>query len=161
MGAKHATVQVRLERLSQVGSNGCINFVGYCSPDGYGRITVNRKAKMAHRVAYEIHKGVIPDNMEVMHSCDNPCCVNPDHLSVGTHDDNIQDMVIKGRQRGTTMHCGVSNPSAKLNPEKAFEIRWYSAMGRKQSDISKNYGVSSALIGRIIRCEIWKPECHD
>lgn len=96
-----------------------------------------------------------------MHSCDNPCCVNPDHLSIGTHNDNVQDMVTKDRQRGTALHGGVLNPAARLNPEKAFEIRWYAAMGRTQRNISKEYGVSEALISKIVRCKLWKPECHD
>jgi HNH endonuclease len=65
--------------------------------DGYGQIKVNRKNKKAHRIAYELFKGPIPENMLVCHTCDNPGCVRPEHLFLGTALDNSHDMINKGR----------------------------------------------------------------
>jgi hypothetical protein len=78
--------------------NGCIVWTKQRDKAGYGRLTFNGKAaKLAHRVAYEITHGPFPSDLDVMHSCDNRPCVNPAHLSLGTHQDNMRDMVLKGR----------------------------------------------------------------
>lgn len=64
---------------------------------GYGWVKLNGSMRGAHRVSYELTKGQIPNGFEILHKCDNPPCVNPDHLSSGTHGDNIRDMFKKGR----------------------------------------------------------------
>lgn len=159
MGAARGTPKERLKRLSRWNHvNGCIEFRGYRTIDGYGMMRDVDKARLAHRVAYEIYNEKIPESMEVLHSCDNPSCVNPMHLRLGTHDDNMKDMVAKGRGRGKP---GIKHHFAKLNPEKAFEIRWHCASGRRHKDVATEYGVTRSLIGMIARCEIWKPEIHD
>ena len=66
---------------------------------GYGVLAVNRVSKRAHRLSWEEYRGPIPTGMCVLHSCDNPMCINPGHLFLGTRQDNIRDMVNKGRQR--------------------------------------------------------------
>lgn len=73
----------------------CWEWTGYRNNRGYGKID----RAYAHRTSYEVHVGPIPDGMEVMHSCDNPPCINPRHLSLGTHLDNMRDMARKGRSR--------------------------------------------------------------
>ncbi len=80
------------------------------------------------------------------------------HLSLGTHDDNMKDMARKGR---TFKPRGESHPNSKLDNEKAFEIRWYAAMGYSHPLIAAMYGVTRPLISGIVRGEYWPPENHD
>ncbi len=149
----------RLERHSIPEPNtGCYIFTGYVNEDGYGRFRLNDSIELAHRASYMIHIGPIPEGMQVCHSCDMPSCVNPGHFFLGSQIDNIADMVSKKRQRGVK---GVKHPSAKLNPSKAFEIRWYDAIGTRHKDIAAMYGVTRPLISAICRNEIWQQECHD
>lgn len=85
-------------RHVEYADNGCWDWKGSKSR-GYGKLNINGKQKRAHRVSYEMFKHKIPPGLVVMHSCDNPGCVNPDHLSTGTQNDNIQDMIKKGRKK--------------------------------------------------------------
>ncbi len=78
-------------------ANGCWEWLGYLDPKGYGTFGVNNKVFKAHRYSYLIHFGPIPEKLCVCHHCDNPQCCNPDHLFLGTHNDNMQDMIKKGR----------------------------------------------------------------
>lgn len=100
---KHRPLKERFEDKIFYSPDGCWYWLGHVCKDGYGQITIrtddNRYTSKAHRIAYQICKGDIPKGMYVLHSCDNPRCVNPDHLSVGTQKDNIKDMFQKGRSR--------------------------------------------------------------
>lgn len=93
------------ERTVQA-SSGCIEWTGRLLPKGYGRLIVNRRSVRAHRVAYEITRGPIPDGMMVLHSCDNPRCVNPDHLRTGTAADNWADVIARNRRSPNQMRAG-------------------------------------------------------
>ncbi len=85
------------------GQNGCIEWAGCTDRGGYGR--VGKRQEPAHRIAYKLTKGE-PGELLVCHACDNRRCVNPDHLWLGTHDDNMRDMVEKGRHfRSGQTHC--------------------------------------------------------
>lgn len=103
----------------------CWIWIGNKRPNGYGTIQEGGKGSStlsAHRLSYKIHKGDIPEGLVIMHSCDNPSCVNPDHLSVGTYKENTADMIAKGRKL-TVAPLGTSNGKAKLNDELVRYIR--------------------------------------
>lgn len=97
--------------------DGCWLWVGDKRPRGYGRF----RADSAHRVAYRLTRGDIPDGFFVCHHCDNPSCVRPDHLFLGTPADNVRDMIAKGRQRlvgrprSAPTHCPSGHPFDAVN----------------------------------------------
>lgn len=95
----------------------CIEWVGSLDPKGYGRLRIGGGVTIkAHRLAYLLHHGYLPD-LFICHSCDNPSCVNPDHLFAGTIQDNHKDMVRKGRMR-----IGVKHGRVRLNEEQVKTI---------------------------------------
>lgn len=119
--------------------------------DGYGCFKYERKTKMAHRVMYEFCKGPIPAGKVVMHSCDNPGCCNPDHLSVGTHAENKMDSVMKDR------HCyGERSPKAKLT---ADQVRRILAEGRSkhgmQRKLAREFGIHYSTVNVILSKRNW------
>lgn len=115
---------------------------------GYGQFKVFGKMILTHRFSYELHYGAIPAEMLVCHRCDNPVCVRPDHLFLGTHIDNMNDREQKGRST-----FGVKNGNAKLTEEKVKEIR---VLNLSRGEIAERYGVSQVQIGRIRSGKQWK-----
>lgn len=103
-GEKHtrATIDARAERMP----SGCWEWRGFIGPLGYGAVNFDGRRWAVHRLFYTWHKGEIPAGLKVLHSCDNRKCCNPAHLSVGTQQDNLEDMRQKGRHwRDGTTHC--------------------------------------------------------
>jgi len=134
----------------------------------YGRLSRSegQSPYYAHRLSYEIAHGSIPNGLEVCHQCDNPGCVNPMHLFLGTHEDNMDDASQKGRVRGKVMY-GEENPSSVLTWEKVRAIR--SAYKTKKGkytrgfdggvtlkSLARQHGVSFQTIQNIVKNEIWK-----
>jgi HNH endonuclease len=111
-------------------------------------MSVNDKLQYLHRVSWMIHRGQIPNGICVLHKCDTPCCVNPDHLFLGTRTDNQKDMVRKGRS------CvGEKQGRSKLTKDQVVEIRKSSESPTK---IARRYGVHPTHIGAIRRGLFWK-----
>ena len=128
---------------------GCWVWMGCTTKAGYGLAMSNRRGKLtsAHRVAYEAFKGEIPAGMVIAHACDNPLCVNPDHLWLATHKQNSEDMVQKNRQAAGEK-CGKS----KLKQDQVDFIRQSKLSNRK---LGAMFGVSHANIGYIKRGVTW------
>ncbi len=128
----------------------CQNYDGRLNHYGYGVVTVGKERVLAHRLAWAMHNGADPTGKVVMHSCDNPACVNPEHLSLGTPAQNSADMAAKGRStRGTR------NPMAKLCPSHVRTIRSMRTHGLTGVQVAKLFGVSQATISSIMSGTRW------
>ena len=122
---------------------------------GYGHVYVKAAKLLAHRFSWELHFGPIPAGLCVLHRCDNPPCVNPAHLFLGTYADNTADMYAKGRHSRLR---GADNPGAKLTWAQAEEIRFSvrARRGSRQSEITaaaQKYGVSCSTVRSCLRGE--------
>lgn len=134
-------------------TDGCWLWTGSTDSDGYGVLTVNYTTKKAHRISWELHnRAKLGSNVCVLHSCDNPRCVNPEHLFAGTHLDNSNDKVSKRRHVfGTNCH------TTKLKESDVLDIRHkYSSGNFTMNAIAREYGVSGVNISAIVKGETWK-----
>lgn len=126
-----------------VTESGCWIWTASTYTNGYGSFFMKGKLTGAHRAAWRIFKGLIPENMRVCHTCDVPCCVNPSHLFLGTAKDNSQDMLNKDRHGRT---C--------LSSTDIINIRKISNLSNTQ--IARQYSVSTKVIWKIKRYETWR-----
>jgi hypothetical protein len=125
--------------------------------NGYGQFMLNGRPRTAHRIAWMLTHGPIPDGMLVMHLYDNKACCNPAHLSLGTYADNTQDMVLKGRARGGAPYYGEDNGNAKVTTQKVKLMRiLYGTSNYTYKSLATKFGISVVQVGRIIRCESWR-----
>jgi hypothetical protein len=147
-------------RVDKRGPDECWPWLGCKHKSGYGRISAGGyggRMLDTHRVSWELHNGPIPEGEGyhgtcVLHRCDNRPCCNPNHLFLGTNDDNMADMVAKGRAHSLR---GEANGNSKLTAAQVAEIR--SATGA-QSRIAARFGISQALVSKIRRGENWQPK---
>jgi hypothetical protein len=125
------------------------------SKGGYGNFKLASYTQIAaHRISYALHHGQSPGELHVLHKCDNPSCVNPLHLFLGTNADNVADKVAKGRALGRDMR-GARNGNARLSDEQVTTIRQRIAKGENNTRIAADYGVTHQLISRIRRGRSW------
>lgn len=144
----------RLFDRTEVKENGCIEFTGAQNPKGYGQFFYRGRMDKAHRIAYHLCISTIPNDLWVLHKCDNPPCVNPEHLFIGTAADNNDDMYQKGRH-GFKAHIGIKHGRAKLTEDDVKNIRLLYEQGKSQQRIAEIYNMGQSQIGRIIRKEEW------
>lgn len=126
----------------------CWEWRGSRHAKGYGQFNGLR----AHRFSYEVARGPIPSGMMVCHACDNPPCVNPAHLWLGTAADNQRDAFSKGRKVSPSAgRVGELAPDARLTNAQATEIRARSAAGETQRALAREFGISEAAVYQIVR----------
>lgn len=162
--SKWATPQQRFWLRVQKGDGlGCWLWTGLVNNMDYGTFRIGGKSVLVHRFSYELHRGAIPSGMVVMHSCDVPGCVNPDHLKLGTMKDNTQDMMAKGRAKFAPcptyvlpVYRGEEHGSAKLTNEQAREIRRRARAGEVGRRLAEEFNVTPTLISAIKVGRIWK-----
>lgn len=152
-----------------VGPDKCWLWPRKLDEKGRGQVSVGGRRKLAHRAVWEALRGPIPAGKLLCHHCDNPTCVNPAHLYVGTPKDNVRDMMERGRNwqkrepervreigrrlgKSNTWHRGAGNPKAKLTPEQIAAIR---ADRRPTRFLAAEYGVNRVTIQRIRNGSAW------
>lgn len=156
----------------------CWNWIGSKCSDGYGNFAIQKIIFGAHRVSRVLHFGEIPDGLHVLHDCDNPACVNPAHIFVGTHQNNIQDMWDKGRGP-STFKCPPEkkargkNHGSKTKPQcvargencgtsilkeyQVLEIRKaFSELGMSKRKLAQMFGISRTTIKRVVERKGWR-----
>lgn len=145
------TLEAFSEKI-RFGATDCWHWVGTVDSGGYG-VLGRRKA---HRVSWELHNGSFQEGLDVLHHCDNPPCVNPDHLFLGTALDNVADMYVKGRQAPPPALRGERNPMARTTHAAVHALRTeWAAGGISQRALAKRHGLSVMAVNRIIRRETW------
>ncbi len=140
-------------------TDGCWIWNGDRNPKGYGIVAYggrkNKKREGAHRVAFKHYVGNIPAGLQVLHKCDNPSCVNPEHLFVGTQLDNIKDMFLKKRQ-GKTGAKGEKNGKSVFSAEQVIFMRQLYADGVSVLELNNKFGATYQAIDSIVKQETWK-----
>ncbi len=125
----------------------CLEWTGSCIPKGYGATWAYGKMWYTHRLALHL-EGIDTSGHMVLHSCDNPRCCNPEHMRLGTHQENMRDMRSRGRQSR-----GEHRPAAKLTEQDILDIRAISGMSQRA--IADQYGVTPTAINLIINRKSW------
>lgn len=149
---KFTTLQRFNQKWEPEPDSGCHIWNGSRCSGGYGNLKIGGKkgrAVASHRISWEIHRGPVPKGLCVLHRCDVKACVNPEHLFLGTQDDNMADMKRKGRAK--TKH-GVENNRAKLSENDIAEIR---ASSELRCVLAKRFGIARSTVSKIRVGTIW------
>jgi hypothetical protein len=134
-------------KVNKEGVEGCWEWLGCISNYGYGQFWYNKKATHAHRYSWILKNGAIPEGLIIRHKCKGKC-VNPDHLELGTQQDNMNDMI-----RDNTVRKGIKHHNCKLTPEQVKEIR--TRTNERYIKLAKEYNVSHSAISDIIHRRKW------
>lgn len=145
-------------KVTVAGEDQCWLWAGATEMSGYGYMwIVNNKSESlavkAHRLSFYYQHGDAVDDVCVLHRCDNPPCVNPNHLFPGTRADNNRDRMNKGRNR---QQGGSANSNARLDIEQVIEIKALVASGISQTKVGERFGIKQAQVSRIVRGVSWK-----
>ena len=143
----------RLKSRINITVSGCWDWTGSTNQSGYGTISFGNKNCLVHRVAFEEFCGEIPAGHEIRHRCHNRICINPEHLTTGTHKQNMNDMVVSGRSKYKT---GVDNPRARLSESDVIAIRGKLRSGETLTGLALVYNVTPQNIYRIDKRLTWK-----
>lgn len=183
-GRRSVSWQSRYQsRVDRRGPDECWPYIGTRDKSGYGRLPLNRKNILAHRIAYELAYGPIPDGLFVLHSCDNPCCQNPAHLHIGTHTDNMRERSERGRAPAGATHHSYLHPewvargdrsASRLHPESRprGSLHWKAKLteadviairkryipgrwGGNGRELALEYGVKTDTVRNIVLRRSW------
>ena len=127
------------------GPNECWEWTGAKTRGGYGGIWSEGKIQYTHRLSYELHNGPIPDGLHVLHDCDNPRCVNPTHLHLGTNADNVEEKLDRGRS------------GFKLTKDQVCQLRSQYDIGNvSQRRLAEMFGITQTLVYLIVNRKVWR-----
>lgn len=138
-------LRIRFEKFVVIKEKDCWSWIGATS-SGYGNMCFEKKVLKAHRISWMLYKGKIAPGMHVLHKCDVRICTNPEHLYLGTNQDNMNDKQARNR----------SNPRCKLTPKEVFEIRNLITLEIPMTKIAKRYNVSNVTVWGIKHRIYWK-----
>jgi hypothetical protein len=151
-GAAHLAARL-WSRVDKGAVDECWEWTGCRSRSGYGMLNVSRVPQRAHRLAFLLHNGFLPE--VVRHRCDNPPCVNPRHLRAGDQAMNIRDAIDRGRHVQPPRLPGTANAQAKLTEDEVIEARQRRAAGETFDSLARNYGVHRRTMTQAIKGERW------
>jgi len=147
------TEQEFWDRTEPEPNTGCWIWLGCRNEHGYGSLRADGQPWLAHRRAYTLKYGPIPEGIKVCHSCDSPPCCNPTHLFLGTQAVNVADCVSKGRMPDRR---GERHPRVKLTEEIVRAIRGLSAIGTSYVDLAERFGITRHYAWPIVQRRTWR-----
>lgn len=157
-GGQPVSIELRLWPRIIKDPGGCWVWQGSRGNYGYGQVIFNGRLHRTHRVAWELTHGLIPPGVEVCHACDNPPCINPAHLFLGTHQANMADMSRKGRSPAGKKNPGLQgerNGFSKLTDTAVMEARTLRSQGLSFSKIGAKFGVTAQAIFQALKGKTW------
>jgi len=152
------TIEEVLTRYEEDPETGCWNWTGNLDTHGYGHVTIDNKTCRVHRLSYGHYNGPLKKNLLVCHKCDNRKCFNPDHLFQGTHKENSQDMLAKGRWHHPVI-AGEQHGSSRLTEKDVIAIRSFAKrnpVAGSKAFLSRWFGIDDGQISKIINRKRWK-----
>lgn len=158
-GAKSAYDRL-MRKIERIPFSGCWIFTGSVNNHGYGYFMVNSKKVKAHRASWILHRSEVPEGLFVLHHCDVPSCVNPNHLFLGTRKDNSQDMVSKRRHvfmaHPERIQRGEKSAISKISDAQAAAIWERISRGERSSAIAQDFGITRGAVNHIKSGRTWK-----
>lgn len=130
-------------------NTGCWEWSGAKTYNGYGRVKFKNVAWMAHRLSYTLNVGEIPEGLIVMHSCDNPSCINPEHLTVGTQKDNMEDCKAKGRLGPRGYQHNPLRVTESATERRQRQVRTALSRGWSVQSIAKYFKISPVFVRKV------------